>query len=395
MRASSAVPSLEWAEAARRLSRDTLSLALIESRNRTLRWFHLFEAAQRLDAAPAQAASVAAVLARLAFWQRGASLEDAALLTPPLHDAQGLLSRLSDGFEPMLEQLDAAPDDDHGLHCFRHALVREERAHEALAQFAQSWALDPAAAGITVEPLPARSPREPLWLPAQRITVGIPAAVTAGTVGFIPWAEQGCAHEEVPAFEIDAQAVNWSQVVAFAEDGGYDTESLWTAQGWEWLNLQVQRGPAYVEQLRGGAVAHRFGRLQRLPAQQAAAHVSRHEAMAWCRWAGRRLPTEFEWEVAALTACGLGFVWGDVREWTLNRPRLWDDHPRRELAQLWGVEGLDEPAGGMGAQGGAGAVGVLRGCSRWTAERQRHPRQRWFSRASSTQRLVGFRSCAQ
>ena len=125
------------------------------------------------------------------------------------------------------------------------------------------------------------------------------------------------AHEvEVPEFEIDAQPVTWAQYCEFVEDGGYDEPHWWQADGWHWLQREGRRTPRYVDQMRQGVLRTASAGWSRVPMTQPVMHVSWYEADAWCRWAGRRLPSEVEWEIAAHQGGSRGFRWGDVWEWT-------------------------------------------------------------------------------
>ena len=117
--------------------------------------------------------------------------------------------------------------------------------------------------------------------------------------------------------------LSWARYAEFVADGGYDDAQWWSPEGWAWVQAEGRRAPRYVEQMRQGVLVQRQGQMQRVGAAQAAVHVSRHEAQAWCRWAGRRLPTEPEWELAALTGASRGFVFGDVFEWTGGSARAW------------------------------------------------------------------------
>ena len=168
--------------------------------------------------------------------------------------------------------------------------------------------------------------------------------------------------------------------VEFAEDGGYDERTYWTATGWDWLQRTGRRAPRDVEQLRGGVLLQRGGRLQRAPAGQPALHLTRHEAEAWCRWAGRRLPTEPEWELAAMTCAHRGFVWGDVFEWVAGSARPYRGH----AAGAGSLDRMPPP----------GSQGVLRGASVMTPPRWRHPKARRFMTPDSDHAFCGFRSCA-
>jgi formylglycine-generating enzyme required for sulfatase activity len=122
----------------------------------------------------------------------------------------------------------------------------------------------------------------------------------------------------IPEFEIDAQAVTWSQFGEFVEDGGYDEHAHWSEAGWDWVEREARRTPRHVDQMRHGVLRHRFGQLSRVAGGEPAIHVSAFEAEAWCRWAGRRLPSEVEWEAAAHQGASRGFRFGDVWEWTAS-----------------------------------------------------------------------------
>jgi iron(II)-dependent oxidoreductase len=164
----------------------------------------------------------------------------------------------------------------------------------------------------------------------------------------------------LPAFEIDSVPVTWARFAAFVDAGGYDEPRWWTDAGWLWL----QRG------------RHQPPRLPR--GHDAALHLSCHEAEAWCRWAGRRLPTEAEWECAALTAPG--FEWGHAWEWTASTFEGWPGfvaHPYREYSQPW-----------------FGVPRVLRGACAATSDALAHPRYRNFFDPNRSDVFAGFRSCA-
>ncbi len=117
----------------------------------------------------------------------------------------------------------------------------------------------------------------------------------------------------VAAFRIARAPVTNEQFLEFVEEGGYRAERWWSREGWRWRAVEKAEHPVYWSRRDGGRWTERQFRTEApLLPHRPAIHVCWYEADAYCRWAGRRLPTEAEWELAAATPSKRRFPWGDA-----------------------------------------------------------------------------------
>jgi ergothioneine biosynthesis protein EgtB len=192
----------------------------------------------------------------------------------------------------------------------------------------------------------------------------------------------------------DRPVTNW-EWLEFIDDGGYDTPTLWLSDGWATVNRENWRAPLYWEWRDAEWLEMTLEGLQPLRLDAPVAHVSYYEADAFARWSGNRLPTEFEWEVAAAMAREEG----NFLETAALRPRpaepLSDGSPRQMFGDVWEwtqsaylpYPGYRAPEGALGEYNGKFMVGqqVLRGGSCATPEHHIrasyrnffYPHQRW------------------
>lgn len=269
----------------------------------------------------------------------------------PLPDLAATRGYLADGLAETLDLLAMTPESDDALYFWRLVLFHEDMHAEAAIYMAQ--ALDFAVPARLLQPVARLPENAPLKLAAQAWTLG-----TAD--GGFAFDNELRAHKvSVAGFEIDSEVVSWERYLPCVEAGG-------------------AAPPRYLRRQEDAWQGRQSGAWRPLQMDAPATHLSWAEADSWCRWAGRRLPSEAEWELAAVTQ--EDFHWGQVWEWTASRFLPYPGfvaHPYRDYSAPW-FSGRH----------------VLRGASRATSPRMVHPRYRNFFTPERNDIHNGFRSCA-
>ncbi|TAM91696.1 ergothioneine biosynthesis protein EgtB [bacterium] len=339
--------------------------------------------------------------------------------TLPLPDRRGTRDYMEATFARVAAMLERSPHA-QGTRYFRMLATFHEDMHAEALLYTRQFLGYPAPSFVTAAAEEASADalgESDVAIPGGHLMLGANAED-----GFV-FDNEKWAHAVVVApFRIARTPVTNAAYARFVSEGGYARRELWSAQGWAWRSERGAEHPVYWQRGEGGGwEQRRFDRWVALRGDEPVVHVCWHEAQAYCRWAGRRLPTEAEWEYAAsLTPDGekLRYPWGNDAP-TLLHANL--DQVRGNVAPVWAYGAGDspwrcrqmvgnvwewtadsfEPYAGFVAdpykeysQPWFGTHKVLRGGA-WTT-RARLIRNTWrnFYKPHRTDVAAGFRTCA-
>jgi ergothioneine biosynthesis protein EgtB len=208
--------------------------------------------------------------------------------------------------------IEAPPDRDEVLRILEVGLHHEQQHQELmltdiLHAFAQN-ATHPA--------------YEPRWQWPQGEHAGAADALVTGihTIGHD--GRGFCFDNERPAHQVLLQPTRVARALVtngewleFMAEGGYSTAGLWLSDGWATVEAQGWNAPGYWRHVDGAWFSMTLGGLRPIDPALPVCHISYYEADAFARWAGKHLPSEAEWEVAAATGA-LDDAFGTVWQWT-------------------------------------------------------------------------------
>lgn len=198
-----------------------------------------------------------------------------------------------------------------GGFAFELVAEHEEQHHETILQAFQMMAEPPYVPALRRK-LPPGAP-----LPDEMVRVAAgPFLLGSDAEGFVYDNERRAHEVHLPAFWIDAAPVTQGAYARFVDDGGYRRPELWSEPGRAWREQAGAEAPGnWIADGRDGWRVRNMDRIRPLPEDEPVVHVCYWEAEAFARWAGKRLPTEPEWEKAAawdpVSRTKRRYPWGD------------------------------------------------------------------------------------
>jgi ergothioneine biosynthesis protein EgtB len=308
---------------------------------------------------------------------------------PTCADVMAYRQAVTEAVDRLLEQGDA-PRDLVELGC-HHEMQHQELI---LTDLLHAFSHNPMRPAYKPpEPLATREAAAPGW---ARFEGGI-VEIGHGGDGFAYDCE-GPRHEAlIRPYELATRCVTNGEWIAFIEDGGYRRAPLWLMEGFAKAEAEGWQAPGYWWREDGRWMSMSLRGAQAVDPDAPVCGVSYYEADAFARWAGARLPSEAEWEVAAGPVCegefmeterfrpnraggaGLSQMWGDVWEWTGSA--------------FLPYPGFKPPAGAVGEYNGKFMVNqfVLRGGACTTARAQMRPSYRNFFHPHARWQMSGLR----
>ncbi|MGC5019105.1 ergothioneine biosynthesis protein EgtB [Micromonospora sp. DT47] len=245
-------------------------------------------------------------------------------LLPPA-EARAYLNTVRDKVHDLLDRV---PFTDRPLLADGFAfgmIVQHEQQHDETMLATHQLRSGPAVLDAPPPPEPRARVAGEVLVPAGPFTMGTSTD---------PWAldnERPAHIVDLPAYVIDAAPVTNGAYREFVADGGYDDPRWWSGAGWRHRTEAGLTAPMHWRRDGDGWAYHRFGRWSPVRHDEPVVHVSFFEAQAYAAWAGRRLPTEAEWEKAArwdpATGRSRRYPWGDEDPSTahanLGQRHLW------------------------------------------------------------------------
>jgi gamma-glutamyl hercynylcysteine S-oxide synthase len=323
-----------------------------------------------------QAAPAACLLPEGDNWFDSRSIDHPTRWALPQANHGQIRDYLAETLERTIDGLKRAPESPDGLYFYRLALFHEQMHVEALAYTWQTLGIRLGIHSGLGPPLPALKPLA-LLDPPQRVSRCTWRLGSSAQESFVFDNEKWAFDVEVPAFEIASEPISNALYLQFVLDSGYSNPQFWEADYFSQLRREGRHLPRYWREQNGQYERQRFGVWEALPALEPVMHVSAFEAQAYAQWAGLRLPTETEWEIAAHTIDR--FEWGNsVWEWTAS--------PFEPFA------GFRPDPYAEYSQTSFGTTRVVRGGSYLTPRPLVHPKFRNFFEPSRNDLFVGFRT---